>query len=110
MAVQPERENEMEDTDIQTTDTIATPKPACWHRTITSIALQPEGSPLYSEEAYVVSIEDEAAGGFVVLRDGCDSNTPSREVRIEADDMEHVVRLLEEMAEECREYNKQMGK
>lgn len=39
---------------------------------VTTITLLPKGEPLFCEEGFTVSIEDEAAGEFVQVKSHCD--------------------------------------
>lgn len=36
---------------------------------VTTITLAPEGEPIFSERGYTVSIDDESAGEFIVVRE-----------------------------------------
>jgi len=50
---------------------------------ITEITIIPEGEPIFSEEGYVISIRDEAAGPFIVIHDNSDNQQPRLGVDLE---------------------------
>jgi hypothetical protein len=67
---------------------------------ILSMALLPEGEPIYSERGYTVSIEDEAAGEYLKLSNGQDENNC---ITFEAGDWPLIRGLVNRMAKEVRE-------
>lgn len=61
-----------------------------YKRTTLSVAIHEEGdSPVYGDSAILVSIDDEAAGPFVVIRSCCERDTGGQ-VSIDPDMWDHV--------------------
>lgn len=62
----------------------------------TRLHVMPEGEPLFSELAYTVEIDDEAAGEFVVV---CDFEG---KIRIDAKEWPALREAIDRMVKECR--------
>lgn len=68
---------------------------------ITQITIVPEKEPLFSESATKVSIEDEAAGEFVVIRQS--ASTENGKIAINPGEWPAIRDAVERMIKECRE-------
>ena len=68
---------------------------------ITQITVVPEKEPLFSESATKVSIEDEAAGEFVVIRQS--ASTENGTIAINSGEWPAIRDAVERMIKECRE-------
>jgi len=60
-----------------------------------SLAVLPQGEPLYSERVTTVSIDDEAGGEFIVLSQSPDSG--EMRLAIDPDEWPHVVAAVERL-------------
>ena len=66
---------------------------------ITGIAIVPEGNPMYNENGYGLSIEDEAAGPFIKIADNSDRTEPG--ILIEPDAWPLIKRAMEILIKSC---------
>lgn len=64
---------------------------------VTRLHVVPEGEPIFSEQAFMVEIDDEAGGEFVVVYD-CDGK-----IRFNAAEWPALRDAIERMIGECRE-------
>ena len=69
---------------------------------ITRLHLVPDGQPIFSEMAYSVEIDDEAAGEFVTLTSLEESCSPGQ-VRIDPSDWPALRDAIDRMIGECKE-------
>lgn len=67
---------------------------------ITQITIVPEKKPLFSEEATDISIEDEAAGEFVVIKQS--AITKNGVIAVTAEDWPAIRDAIDRMVKECR--------
>lgn len=67
----------------------------------TQITVTPEGGALYDERATEVSIDDEAGGEFVVVRQHFPSNAEG-EIRLDPSEWPEIRSAIDKMVEECR--------
>lgn len=67
-----------------------------------SVVVAPEGEPIYSERAFVVSIEDEAAGEFVSVTSQEDSGGHERRIRIDPGEWPELRDAIDSMVSNCR--------
>ena len=63
---------------------------------VTRLHVLPEGEPLFSEQAYMVEIDDEAGGEFVVVSD-CEGK-----IRLNPEEWPALRRAINQMVKECR--------
>lgn len=68
---------------------------------ITKITIVPEKEPLFSESATEISIEDEAAGEFVVIKQS--ASTENGMIAITQKDWPLIRDAIDRMIKECRE-------
>lgn len=65
---------------------------------ITQITVLPVGDPIYSEKATVISIDDEAMGEFVTIKQQCDSGfEQAQRVSFDPDEWKDVKGAVEDM-------------
>ena len=70
----------------------------------TGITIVPEGEPIYNENGYRLSIEDEAAGPFVKISDNTvDRNENAVAIEIEAWPM--IKQAMEMLIKSCEKLN-----
>jgi hypothetical protein len=67
---------------------------------ITQITVVPDGEPIFSERAVTISIRDEAAGEFVVVKQLTDD---PQELSIDPEEWPALREAIDEMIKECRE-------
>lgn len=68
---------------------------------ITQITIVPEKEPLFSETATEISINDEAAGEFVVIKQS--ASTENGMIAITQEDWPAIRDAIDRMIKECRE-------
>ena len=68
---------------------------------ITQITIVPEKEPLFSESATTVSIEDEAAGEFVVIKQN--ASTANGTSAFSPKEWQIIRDAIDRMIKECRE-------
>ena len=68
---------------------------------ITKITIVPKGEPLFSETVTDISIDDEAAGEFVVIRQS--ASTENGKIAISPEEWPAIRDAVERMIKECRE-------
>jgi hypothetical protein len=61
---------------------------------VTQYTIVPKGQPIFSEFATEVLIEDEAAGEFIVIRQG------TKDVKIDVIEWEHVKKAVDKLVED----------
>lgn len=67
-----------------------------------SVIVVPDGEPIFSERAFVVSIEDEAAVEFVTITSQEPCAGDERKVRIDTSDWPELRAAVDRMISECR--------
>ena len=67
----------------------------------TRITVAPVGEPLFSEQATSISIDDEAAGEFVVIEQNRDDQEHGK-VSIEPDEWPHVAAAVDRLLKEIK--------
>lgn len=72
-------------------------KPRKLVKRITQVTVLPKGQPIFSEEALNISIEDQAAGEFVVLTSLCEDY--GGKIAIDAFDWPIIRAAIDEMME-----------
>jgi hypothetical protein len=65
---------------------------------ITQITVVPDGEPIFSERAVTISIRDEAAGEFVVVKQLTDD---PQEIAIDPEEWPALREAIDEMIKEC---------
>ena len=65
----------------------------------TQLTVAPEGEPIFSERAYTVSIDDEAAGEFVVVHA---LDEAGGKIAIDPADWDELRSAIDHMIKECR--------
>ena len=68
---------------------------------ITRITVAPVGEPIFSEQATSVAIDDEDAGGFVVIEQSRDDQE-SGKVAIDPEEWPHVAAAVERLLKEIK--------
>lgn len=68
---------------------------------ITQITTVPEGEPLFSESATDISIDDEAAGEFVVIKQS--ASMENGKISINPDEWPAIRDAIDRLIQECRE-------
>lgn len=72
---------------------------------IKSLIVAPVGEPIFSEKATEISIDDEAGGEFIVIRQTFD-RAENGEVRLNpGNELEQVVAAVLMLANQCRDYD-----
>ena len=66
---------------------------------ITSITVLMKGCPIYHESATTISIDDEAAGPFLVISQDTDGG--HMEIRISPDEWPYIKEAIEDMLLQC---------
>ena len=61
---------------------------------VTQYTIVPKGQPIFSEFATEVLIADEAAGEFIIIRQG------TKEVKIDGIEWEHVKKAVDKLVED----------
>ena len=67
-----------------------------------SIIVLPEGEPIFSEMATIVSIDDEAAGEFVSVKQNRGDGL-THEIKIEVDEWSVLSAAISTMLKECKD-------
>ena len=67
-----------------------------------SIIVMPEGEPIFSEMATIVSIDDEAAGEFVSVKQNRGDGL-THEIKIEVDEWPALSAAISTMLKECKD-------
>ena len=73
-----------------------------YNRTIRTVIITPEGdndSPIFSEKAISVSVEDESGGPFIVLRTN-DEVSGRGEIRLDAEELWEAAKVAKELMEQ----------
>ena len=68
---------------------------------ITQVVVVNEGEAIYHESATTVSIDDEAAGEFVIVSQG-DEHAVNK-IKIDTHEWPHIRRAINKMIKRCRE-------
>jgi hypothetical protein len=72
---------------------------------ITQITVLPVGEPFFSEKATIVSIDDEAGGEFITVRQQMDySSQRDQTVAFEPDEWEEVKGVIDQMFKDIKDY------
>ena len=72
-----------------------------YHCKIHSLIIKPEGEPIFSEQATIIGIEDEAAGVFFTIeQDGGKVSNHSQKVSFESAEWPHIVDAVERLRAE----------
>ena len=70
---------------------------------IKTVIVAPVGEPLFSEKATEISIDDEASGEFIVIRQN--QSAGSGEIQIDpGEELEQVFAAVLMLAAQCRDY------
>ena len=73
-----------------------------YNRTVRTVIITPEGdndSPIFSEKAISVSVEDESGGPFIVLRTN-DEVSGRGEIRLDAEELWEAAKVAKELMEQ----------
>ena len=70
---------------------------------ITSVVIAPEGEPIFSERAYKVEIEDDAAGQFIKV--SCELGNGGGTISFDCDDWPALRRVINRMVVQANLYN-----
>jgi hypothetical protein len=70
----------------------------------TQVTIVPEGERLFSEQATILTIEDEAAGEFLRIEQPRDKNTEKNEIRISPEEWPTIRETMDQLIKECREH------
>lgn len=65
---------------------------------ITRISILPPGEPIFSERGYTVEIDDEAAGPFLVVKDGQDG-----QIKVDFSDWNEICEAVNHLKSEASE-------
>jgi len=68
----------------------------------TRIHLLPEGEAIFSEYGYSVSIDDEAAGEFVIIHTN-DGGAQNGQIKINPEEWPALREAIDKMVSECRD-------
>lgn len=69
---------------------------------IIQITLVPQGQPIFSEQAFVIQIEDDAGGEYISVK--CyDEQCEHGQLRIDPSEWEYIKAAVDKMVKECRE-------
>lgn len=68
---------------------------------INSVIVKPKGEPIFSERATYISIEDEAAGPFIIIKQHNDL-AEKGEIRIDVDEWQHIRKAADQMINVCK--------
>ena len=68
---------------------------------ITQVVVVNEGEPIFHESATIVSIDDEAAGEFVIVSQ--EDEHAENKIRIDVDEWPHIRRAINKMIKRCRQ-------
>ena len=66
----------------------------------TQLTVAPDGQPIYSEQAFTVTIDDEAGGEFVLIRSNLET-LPSGTISVSPDEWPALREAIERMISEC---------
>lgn len=72
---------------------------------VNSLIVKPKGEPIFSELATYISIEDEAAGPFVIIKQHNDL-AEKGEIRIDVDEWPCISKAVIQMLDVCRSIGK----
>ena len=68
----------------------------------TQMTVMPKGDALYSERATTITVDDEAGGCFLVLKQEGKINPPGHnQIAIDSQEWEHIKAAVEAMFKEC---------
>ena len=72
---------------------------------ITQITVLPVGEPIFSEKATVISIDDEAGGEFIIVKQQMDnSSQKDQTVAFEPEEWEEVKGVIDQMFKDIKDY------
>ena len=71
-----------------------------YERVVTQITIKPKGEPIFHELATKISIDDEAAGPFVVVSQSS-GRTSKQEITVDVVSWEPLKNGIDEMIREC---------
>jgi hypothetical protein len=72
---------------------------------ITQITVLPIGEPIFSERATVISINDEAGGGFITVKQQVDySSEKNQTVAFDLEEWEEVKGVIDQMFKDIKDY------
>jgi hypothetical protein len=71
---------------------------------ITAIVLAPEGEPIFSEQAFKIEIEDEAAGQFIIVTSELGS-ADSGKICIDCEQWPAIRKAIDKMVKQAATYN-----
>ncbi|MEI6389273.1 MAG: hypothetical protein WCQ50_21920 [Spirochaetota bacterium] len=65
---------------------------------VTGVTVLPEGEPIYSARATTISVDDEAGGAFIKIKQCPDDPEPG-EICIDLEEWPHIVKAMDRMIE-----------
>ena len=72
---------------------------------ITQITVLPVGEPIFSERATVISIDDEAAGEFITVKQQMDYNSQKDQtVTFDPEEWDEVKGVIDQMFKDIKDY------
>lgn len=74
------------------------------HQRVTQITILPEGEPIFSTQAIVVSIGDEAEGEYVTIKTQYEAAVMDQEITIDPVMWPHTKEAIDRMMDEISEW------
>lgn len=71
---------------------------------INSLIVMPKGESIYSERATFITIDDEAAGPFIVVEQHLDEQTGK--IKIDVEEWQYIRKAIDQMIEVCKKMEK----
>ena len=69
---------------------------------VTRVCLVPDGEPIFHERAFVIEIEDDAGGEFVVVSQPGDETKGRGTIAISPGEWEYLRAAIDDMVKRCR--------
>ena len=74
------------------------------HQRVTQITVLPEGEPIFSPRAVVISIDDEAGGEYVKVTTQIDTPGKSQEISIDPHEWPSIREVIDRMMSEISDW------